>query len=234
MRFSRTLTLALTVASAAAFAWGSEPASDFPGASDLRNVTRPADSFIIGALHIDNDELAVPTGPVASNARKPAKAVNVTGPIDMLAYAGPKAASSLTVYTGLAGQLKIQGYSEVWSCARASCGSAFTLANILDQPLIDSIHEGSWTSWIINDLNAINDDIRYGAFSKGGEYILVIASHAPGYDSGALIIRANGPANDPVLQAAPPAEKSQEEKSASPVNGAVKEKARSILNRLPR
>lgn len=174
--------------------------ADFPGASDFRTLTRPANSLILGAMHIDNDEYAVPLGPVERNAKAPAKSLTVTGAIDMVAYGGPKTASSLTTFGELTSQLKTQGYTEVWTCARATCGSAFTLANILDKPLIDSIHQGDWGHYLIDDLNATNDDIRYGTYRKGEEYMLVMAALAPGYPSGALVIRVNGPANDPVLR----------------------------------
>lgn len=190
----------LAIASMASVALASEPVSDFPGASDLQNLKRPANSFIIGAMHIDNDEYAVPLGPVERNADHLGKSIKATGPIDTLAYSGPKSASTLTTYNGLTEQLKAAGYTEVWSCARASCGSAFTLANILDKPVIDSIHEGSWPNWMIDQLNPTNEDLRYGTFRKGAEYILVMAALDPGYRSGALVIRVNGPASDPVLK----------------------------------
>ncbi|MBS1814514.1 MAG: hypothetical protein JSS87_06545 [Acidobacteria bacterium] len=175
--------------------------SDYPGATDFRTVQRPAKSFIIGAMHIDNDEYVIPIGTVANSATHPGKSIKVTGPIDALAYAGSKTTSTLSAYGFLSSQLIKAGYTQVWACARATCGSAFALAQILDQPLIDSIHEGSWPNWMINDLNAINEDIRYGVFRKGGEYMLVLTSLSPGYPSGVLLVRVNGPANEPVLPA---------------------------------
>lgn len=202
MKALRVLFPAALVAAVAATAVASEPVSDFPGASDLRTLTRPANSYIIGAMHVDNDEYAVPLGPVESHSTTLGKNLLVTGPIDTLAYAGPKTASTLTTYNELASQLTGSGYTLVWSCARATCGSGFTLANILDKPMIDSIHTGNWGFWLNDDLNATNDDIRYGTFRKGAEYMLVMASLQPGQDSGALVIRVNGPNSDPVLRLA--------------------------------
>jgi hypothetical protein len=244
MKANRFLTSAaiLFLAFTASVVWASEPVSDFPGASDFRTLTRPANSFIIGAMHIDNDEYAIPLGPVERNSLELGKSVKVTGPIDTLAYAGPKSASSLTTYTGLTAQLTAAGYKEVWSCARATCGHAFTLAGILDQPMIDSIHGGDWGTWLIDDLDATNGDIRYGTFRKGDEYMLVMAALAPGYPSGALLVRANGPANESVLQMQSPAKAQAEQQPApsqAPATTAqnvekAKSKARSIMSQFPR
>ena len=176
--------------------------SDYPGAADLHVLARPQSSFIIGAIHIDNDEYDVPVGPVEQNATHLGKTLTVTGAIDTLAYAGPTTASSFTTYNGLAGQLLAAGYTEVWSCARKTCGAAFYLARILDKPMLDSIHKDDWGFWLNDDLNATNDDIRYGTFRKHDEYILIMGALAPGHPSGALVIRINGPSNEPVLQTA--------------------------------
>jgi hypothetical protein len=175
--------------------------ADFPGGRDIQSVARPANSFLIGAMHIDNDEYFVPVGPVEQRSTKLGKTVKVTGPVDTLVYAGPKTASSLTTYTGMASQLKTAGYTEVWSCARATCGGPYDLVNLLAQPLVDSLHEGSWAGWIIDDLYTNNSDVRYGAFQKNGEYVIVVGVLAPGKPSGALVIRANGPATDSALAA---------------------------------
>lgn len=216
--------------------------SDFPGASDMRNVARPEGSTLIGGMHIDNDEFAVPTGPVERGSDL-GKTVTATGPVDRVAYAGPKSASSLTTYTNLSGQLVRSGFTEVWTCARKTCGSAYSLAGILFQPLVDTIHTGSWGGMIINDLSASNDDVRYGTFRKGNEYMLVLAVLAPGKNSGALLIRVNGPADDAVLRemrqtaAGPDAVQQTSAKDQSPANDAVREKAkataRSIFDRVP-
>ena len=177
----------------------SAQSSDFPGGSDMRSITRPANSFLIGALHIDNDEYEVPVGPVERGTAL-GKSIKASGPVDTVAYAGPKSASSLTTYSALSAQLLGSGFVEVWSCARKTCGSAYSLANILFQPLVDSIHTGTWGGMIIDDLSASNDDIRYGAFRKGTEYVLALGVLAPGQNSGALLVRVNGPADDPVLR----------------------------------
>lgn len=209
--------------------------SDFPGASDFHAVTRPANSFIIGAIHIDNDEYAIPLGPVEWNADHLGKSLTVTGPIDIIAYAGPATTSSLTTYTNLASQLVASGYTEVWNCARKTCGSAFHLANILDKPLMESIHQGQWGFWINDDLNATNDDIRYGTFRKGTEYMLVMGVLAPGQPSGALLIRVNGPASDAVT-AQPGAAAEQPPTVPSPTGNArnrIRAAAQSVLNRVP-
>lgn len=178
----------------------SAQSSDFPGGSDLRSVARPANSTLIGALHIDNDEYQVPVGPV-ERGQALGKSVKVTGPIDTVAYAGPKSASTLTTFNGLSSQLLASGYVQTWSCAREACGSAYSLSNILFQPLVDSIHTGEWAGMIIDDLSASNEDIRYGAYRKGTEYLMVVAALQPGNHSGALLVRVNGPADDPVLRA---------------------------------
>lgn len=244
----RFFSAAVLLASSVCIAWASEPASDFPGASDFHVLTRPTNSFIIGARHIDNDEYSIPLGPVESNSKQLGKSTTATGPIDVLAYAGPKTASSLTTYTALAGQLRAAGYTEVWSCARQSCGSGYTLATILSQPTIDSIHTGNWASWMIDSLDATNDDVRYGTFRKGNEYMLVMGALSPGYPSGALAIRVNGPANESVLQAEGPKAADEDASrtaapaatpSTTPSNPAataekVKSKARSIWNQIPR
>jgi hypothetical protein len=173
--------------------------SDFPGASDFPSIVRPANSFIIGAMHIDNDEYSIPLGPVG-NSEQLGKSKTVTGPIDELAYAGPKTTSTLTTYTGLVSQLTAAGYKEEWSCARATCGNAFNLSNILDKSLIATIHEGNWGILIINDLNATNNDVRFGVFRRSAQYMLVMSSLDPGYPSGAMLIRVNGPAGEPVTK----------------------------------
>lgn len=233
---------AILFASTASVAMASEPASDFPGASDLRVLTRPANSFIIGAMHIDNDEYAIPVGTVEQGASL-GKSVTVTGPIDTLVYAGPKTASSLTTYTALVSQLTAAGYTEVWSCARKSCGSAFSLANILDKPVIESTHTGNWGEWMIDCLNATNDDIRYGTFRKGNEYMLVMGALQPGSPSGALVIRVNGPANEPVVHETAAAKQddgrtapTMETSRANPAASAekVKSKVKSIWGSIPK
>ncbi|QNI36885.1 hypothetical protein [Edaphobacter albus] len=240
---SSAVLLAFTVSVAVA----SEPTSDFPGASDFHVLTRPTNSFIIGARHIDNDEYAIPLGPVESNSKELGKSTTVTGPIDVLAYAGPKTASSLTTYTTLTSQLTAAGYTEVWSCARKTCGSGYSLATILSQPTIDSIHVGNWASWMIDSLDATNDDVRYGTFHKGNEYMLVMGALSPGYPSGALVIRVNGPATESVLQeasanadadssrtAAPAASTPATQSNPAAASDKVKSKARSIWNQIPR
>lgn len=196
--FGTFVSVGIICASTLSAAHASDPSSDLPGASDLRILTRPGNSFIIGAMHIDNDAYAIPIGPV-ERGESLGKSVTATGSIDLLAYAGPRTASSFTTYTALASQLTAAGYAEVWNCARKSCGSAFSLANILDKPVIASIHTGDWSQWMIACLNATNDDIRYGAFRKGQEYVLVMGALSPGYPSGALVVRVNGPANEPVI-----------------------------------
>ncbi len=173
--------------------------SDYPGGSDMRSITRPANSFLIGALHIDNDEYEIPVGPVGSG-KILGKAIKATGPVDTVAYAGPKSASSFTTYGALSAQLLGSGFVEVWSCVRQACGNAYDLANLLWQPLVDSIQTGLWGNMIIDDLGAANDDIRYGAFRKGAEYVLALGALSPGHNSGALLVRVNGPADDPVLR----------------------------------
>jgi hypothetical protein len=193
----------------------------------MKLPARPANSFIIGAMHIDNDEYAVPVGPVDRNADHPGKSVTATGPIDTIAYAGPATASSLTTYTELKAQLATAGYNEVWNCARATCGSAFALARILDKPLLDTVHKGDWGFYINDDLNATNDDIRYGAFQRGREYMLIMASLQPGKPSGALVIRVNGPAAEPVLQQA--AENNPPSPTAPAHSSGIRNAARSWL-----
>ena len=197
LRMKTPLLLAALVCLSAS---ASAQSSDFPGGSDLRSVTRPAGSFLIGALHIDNDEFQVPIGPV-ERGDKLGKSINVVGPIDTVAYAGPKSASTITTFNALSAQLLASGYVQTWSCARATCGSAYSLSHILYQPIVDSIHTGEWAGMIIDDLSASNEDIRYGAFKKGAEYILVVAALQPGNHSGALLVRVNGPADDAVLHA---------------------------------
>ena len=174
--------------------------SDYPGASDFHTIARPAGSVIIGGMHIDNDEYEIPLGPVEWNADHLGKSMTATGPIDTLVYAGPTTASSLTTYTNLATQLTTNGYTLVWGCVRKTCGSAFHLANILDKPVIAAVKGEGFGIEINNDLNATNDDIRYGTFRRGDEYVLVMGSLGPGKPSGALLIRVNGPANDPVFR----------------------------------
>ncbi len=214
--------------------------ADFPGAQDLRNVARPANSQIVGAMHIDNDEYSVPVGPAGQ--RKLGKTVVVTGPVDVLAYAGPTTASSLTTYTGLSSQLKQQGYSEVFTCVRATCGDTYGLIGILAQPLIDTMHEGTWGGQIIDATFTSNSDARYGAFKKGEEYVLALGVLSPGHKSGAMLIRLNGPADQTVLAPAETkaaetsaAQPAQQSKSASNQAGrdAVKAAARSMWSSIP-
>lgn len=216
----------------------SAQSSDFPGGSDMRSITRPANSFLIGALHIDNDEYEVPVGPVERGSAL-GKTIKATGPVDTVAYAGRKSASSLTTYSSLSAQLLGSGFVEVWSCARKTCGSAYQLANNLFQPLVDSIHTGNWGGMIIEDLSASNDDIRYGAFRKGTEYVLALGVLSPGQNSGALVVRVGGPADDPVLRE--PVNKSAldpgEASTGSPnvaddARSKAKTAARSLLHRL--
>lgn len=246
MNAYRLLTPAavLLLVATASIALASEPSSDFPGASDFRSLTRPANSLLIGAMHIDNDEYAIPLGPIEHGSSDAlGKSTTATGPIDVVAYSGPKTASSLTTYTALAGQLTAAGYTEMWSCVRKTCGSGFGLAKILDQPLIDSIHTGEWGTWLINSLDATNDDVRYGTFRKGGEYMLVMGALSPGYPSGALVIRVNGPAGESVLQSSEPktaedagsttAQPAETDPAAS-AGQKIKSKARSIMNQIPR
>lgn len=222
------ITLVVPIASA--------QSSDYPGASDFHTIARPANSFIIGALHIDNDEFAIPLGPVEWHADHLGKSLTVTGPIDMLAYAGPKTASSLTTYTSLASQLTTSGYTEVWSCSRKTCGSAFYLATILDKPLRDAALQGDWGFWLNDDLNATNDDIRYGTFRKGAEFMLVMGSLSPGDPSGAMLIRVNGPANNPVLSAttgAAPAQGETAQTNSGNSHGRIRSAAQSLLKKVP-
>ena len=187
--------------------------SDFPGGSDMQSITRPANSFLIGAMHIDNDEYEVPVGPVERGTTL-GKSIKATGPVDTVAYAGPKSASSLTTYTALSAQLLGSGFVEVWSCARKTCGSPYDLAGILFQPLVDTIHTGGWGGMIIDDLSASNGDVRYGAFRKGTEYVLALGVLSPGHNSGALLVRVNGPADNPVLRE--PATKAASDSEKSP------------------
>ena len=177
--------------------------SDFPGASDFKAINRPADSFIVGAMHIDNDEYAIPVGPVERNASQLGKTVAATGPIDTLVYSGPTTASSLTTFSNVAAQLTTLGFEPVWACSRATCGSAFALMQMLSRPVLDSIH-GDWGHAIINSLYAANDDSRYGSFRRGDEYVIVLASLSPGNRSGALLIRINGHGQSVVQTATTP------------------------------
>ncbi len=174
--------------------------SDLPRSSDFKTINRPSNSFIAGAMHIDNDEYAVPVGPVERSASHLGKTSTVTGPIDTLVYTGPTTASSLTTYTNLTSQLTMQGYEPVWSCSRVTCGSAFTLMQLLSKSVLDATH-GEWGHAIISCLYAANDDIRYGSFRKADEYVLVLASLSPGNRSGALVVRVNG-VDGSALQAA--------------------------------
>ena len=212
--------------------------SDLPTASDFKTINRPANSFIVGAQHIDNDEYAVPLGPVERSAAHLGKTITVTGSIDTLVYSGPTTASSLTTYNNLVSQLTTQGYEPVWACSRATCGSAFTLVVLLSKPVLDA-NPGDWGHAIINSLYAANDDIRYGSFRKGDEYLLVTGTLSPGKSSGALVIRVNGPGPS-VLQAVQqpkaPAADATSAPAASPANaasqGKVRAAARSILDRI--
>lgn len=197
MRTTFPLALLFLAATSTAIA----QTSDLPNGNDMRDIHRPANSFLIGAMHSDRDEYAVPIGPVARGNQSPAKSVTVTGPIDTVAYAGPQTTSSFATYDQLHAQVIAQGYTEVWSCIRTTCGSAFTLANILDKPLIDAVHDRDYGFYLNDDLNATNDDTRYGAFRKGDTYLLIMASLQPGKPSGSLIVRVNGPADDIVYHA---------------------------------
>ncbi len=176
--------------------------SDYPGASDLPGITRPANSFIIGAMHIDNDEFQVPVGPVDRNSERLGIVITATGPIDTIAYAGPVTVSSFANYNALKAQAMAAGYTEIWSCARTTCGSAFALARILDKALEATIVPSGRAIDLNNELNATNDDIRYGAFRRGDVFLLIMASLQPGRPSGSLIIRVNGPVNESALQTA--------------------------------
>jgi hypothetical protein len=207
--------------------------TDFPGASDIPRIVRPAGSFIIGAMRIDNDEFEVPLGPIERSAPKPAKTLTVTGSVDRLAYAGPTTTSTLSTYSWIATQLKAAGYTEVFTCARATCGSAYRLANYLAQPLIDSTHQGDWAHWMIDDLYAANDDIRYGTFRRGAEYLCVLAALVPGHPSGALLIRIADPSSKPVLQTvadASPAAIPAPTPTAAPT---TRHSVRALLSHLP-
>ena len=122
------------------------------------------------------------------------------------------------------------------------------MATILSQPTIDSIHTGNWASWMIDSLDAANDDVRYGTFRKDNEYMLIMGALSPGYPSGALAIRVNGPANESVLQAKTPkateadgsrtdpptATTSTTQSNPAATAEKVKSKARSIWNQIPR
>ncbi len=174
--------------------------SDFPGASDFPNLKRPAGTTIIGAHRIDNDEFSVPVGPVGSNSKLTGKSVSATGSIDTLAYAGATTTSSLSSYSAWTGQLREAGYTEVWGCARATYGNAYTLINYLAQPTIDTMRTGNWGRYMIEDLYATNDDTRYGVFRKGGEFMLVATSLAPGKPSGSILIRISNPPAVSILQ----------------------------------
>jgi hypothetical protein len=85
-RISFLVSAAVLLASSASIASAFEPASDLPGASDLHVLTRPANSFLIAARHIDNDEYAIPLGPVESNSKQPGKSTTATAPIDVLTW----------------------------------------------------------------------------------------------------------------------------------------------------
>ncbi|MDE1163703.1 MAG: hypothetical protein PW792_17400 [Acidobacteriaceae bacterium] len=177
--------------------------SDFPGASDFPEIQRPTNAIAIGAMRIDMDEFVIPTGPVErSGSPRAGKSVTAQGSIDYLAYSGSTTTSSLATYTGLATQVRAHGFKEIYSCARTTCGSAFTLDELLGQPVIASIHTGNWGHYMINSLNATNDDSRYGVFQKEGVYFLLLASLSPGEHAGALIIRIANPPQPPILQSA--------------------------------
>ena len=193
------LTLALSAFLCTTFSLHAQT-TDFPGASDLPGVTRPTGSFIIGAMRIDNDEFEVPLGPIERSAEKPSKTLTVTGSVDRLAYAGLTTTSTFSTYAGIASQLKAAGYTEVYTCARATCSSPYHLATYLAQPLINSTHQGDWAHWMIDDLYAANDDIRYGTFRRGAEYLCVLAALVPGHPAGALLIRIANPSSKSVLQ----------------------------------
>jgi hypothetical protein len=123
-----------------------------------------------------------------------------TGSVDRLAYAGLTTTSTFSTYSAIASQLKAAGYTEIYTCARATCGSAYHLATYLTQPLINSTHQGDWAHWMIDDLYAANDDIRYGTFRRGAEYLCVLAALVPGHPAGALLIRIANPSSKSVLQ----------------------------------
>ncbi|MDE1154658.1 MAG: hypothetical protein PW735_02890 [Acidobacteriaceae bacterium] len=204
--------------------------SDFPGASDFPEVHRPPDSFLIGAKRVDLDEFAIPVGPVERGGpAHPGKALHATGSIDYLAYSGPKTTSSLATYTGLAAQLRNEGFTEVYSCSRASCGSAFTLDNLLSQPLVDSIHTGDWGHYLIDDLDSTTDDSRYGVFQRGGVYYLVLASLGSGYRSGSLLIRVAQPPAASVLAETPAAADSSAQGNAQSSASSATQSAQQTL-----
>ena len=173
--------------------------SDFPGGTDLRPVRRPANSVMLGAMHIDDDEYQIPMGPVEHGATKLGKSVTARGPVDVVAYAGPKTASTLTTYGAMSSQLLAAGYTQSWSCVRDTCGDPYTLAGLLAQPLVDAMQTSSGGGPIIDTLYTSNKDVRFGSFHKGAEYLLIVAVLSPGHPSGALMVRVNGPATEPVV-----------------------------------
>ena len=177
--------------------------TDYPGSVDWPVVQRPARSIIVAAAHTDSDEFKVPLGPYNSNVPDHfQKTTTVVGAVDKIVWSGPPSTSTFAAFNSTRAQLVAANYKPLYACVGKACGG-YQFAMQIAQPLIDAT-ASPYTNLTIDTMGAVNDDVRYGVFQRGDEYLLVLADLAPGKYSGLLLIDIGG--NMPIAKAPAPAQ----------------------------
>ena len=167
------------------------PTSDYPGSVDWPVVQRPAHSIIVAASHTDSDEFKVPLGPYNANLQDHfQKTVTAAGTVDKVAFSGPPSTSTLSAFSSTRDQLVAAHYKPVYTCVGRACGG-FQFAMELAQPLIDAT-VSPYNNLTNDTMAAFTEDVRYGVFQRGNEYLMVVAALAPGKYSGLLLIDVGG------------------------------------------
>ncbi|MFN2975025.1 DUF4892 domain-containing protein [Terriglobus aquaticus] len=167
------------------------PTSDYPGSVDWPVAPRPANSIIVAASHTDSDEFKVPLGPYNSNVQDHfQKTVTATGAVDKVAFSGPPSTSTFAAFNRTRDQLVAAHYTAVYTCIGKGCGG-YQFVMELAQPLIDAT-ASPYSNLTIDTMAAVTEDVRYGVFQRGNEYLMVVAALAPGKYSGLLLIDVGG------------------------------------------
>ena len=230
----RVLSLSLLLLSVPAFA--QTQTTDFPSGADWATVTRPPQSIISAASHTDYDEFAIPMS--ANVGAKFAKSLPVKGAVDYLPYSGPPSRSTLQNMEVIAKQLGEEAFKPIFTCVRTACGG-YEMAMSLAMPLINAIDGTGYHNFNVETFGAVTGDVRYTAFQRGEEYIMVLTDLAPGHFSGVLLINVGGknpvphtPAAAAAPNDAPGATPSETTSTASAATNSAKQRIRSKLSSL--
>ncbi len=117
--------LLVGAASAAPADYTAEMAVDADGASDSPFTGRYEGSTIIGQTYTKFEELILPAGPADPKAKVFSKTVSQKGVVLRTLYVSPEQRSSLEVFGNYVDALKAKGFTAVFECDNATCGTNF-------------------------------------------------------------------------------------------------------------